>query len=69
MNDGLLNMAMKFLDSTFIGAEAGRQMARKVKCGEATPEQAGDLWVSIADRSHEAGAAFLSAYDAEGAPR
>ena len=55
--------------NTFYGTDAGRSIAREVLAGRATPEQAGDAWVRIADRSHEAGEAFLAAYDAAGAPR
>ena len=55
--------------NTFYGFTAGSDVAREVLAGRMTPEQAGDVWVRTADRSHDAGDAFLAAYDAAGAPR
>lgn len=49
--------------------EAGVEAARKVAAGRMTADEAGDQWLGYADRSHDAGAAYLRAYDAAGGPR
>lgn len=49
--------------------EAGRNAGLAVLAGTLQAEDAGDLWLAWADRSHAAGAAFLRAFDATGAER
>lgn len=49
--------------------EAGVEAARKVAAGTMTAEQAGEQWVGYADASHDAGVAYLRAYDAAGGVR
>jgi endonuclease/exonuclease/phosphatase family metal-dependent hydrolase len=50
-------------------AAAGAEAAAAVLAGQLNAESAGDQWVAFADRSHDAGVAFLAAYDSAGAPR
>jgi hypothetical protein len=60
---------------TVLADHDGKDYARRVL--EATEvwrrselvREAGDKWVTWADKSHEAGEAFLAAYDGAGAPR
>lgn len=53
----------------FNPTKLGRDNAAEVLAGRMTAEEAGDVWVEIADRSHSDGAAYLSAYDSAGGPR
>jgi len=56
--------------ATVAAQGAGTEAAADVLAGRLTPEEAGDLWLLWADnRGHDAGAAFLAAYDAAGGPR
>lgn len=50
-------------------AAAGTTAGLAVIAGTLAVEDAGDLWVTFADRSHEAGESFLRAFDATGAKR
>lgn len=43
--------------------------AGEAAAGKLTAEEAGDQWVAYADRSHDAGVAFLAAYDRAGGVR
>lgn len=54
---------------TYTAADHGTDAGRAVLAGTMTVEAAGDLWVTYADASHEAGDAFLAAFDATGAAR
>lgn len=54
---------------TQLAADHGRETAANVAAGVVEPETAGELWLSYADASHEAGEAFLRAYDAAGGVR
>ena len=49
--------------------EDGAKAGAEVLAGRLTPEEAGDLWVAVADRSHTAGVAWMRGYDGSGAPR
>lgn len=58
------------MDMLIIAAETDARIAAlDVLLGLMTPEEVGDLWLRTADRSHEAGQAFLNAYDAAGGLR
>jgi hypothetical protein len=48
---------------------AGWEAGTANKAGLMTPEEAGDIWLAYADRSHEAGCAFLASYVAAGGDR
>lgn len=49
--------------------DAGRAFAANTLAGVCSASEAGDAWVAFADRSHELGVAFLSAFDAAGGVR
>lgn len=60
---------------TVLAAHDGQDFARRVLDApyawrrSELVSAAGDKWVAWADKSHEAGEAFLAAYDKAGAPR